>query len=51
MSPRTWGEPPVEANMLAERAGHPGHASCVLAAEAAPAFGYHDLTAPTERDL
>ena len=51
VSPRTWGEPPVEANMLIERQGHPGRASCVLAAEAASAFGYPDLTAPTERDL
>ena len=51
VSPRTWDEPPVEANMLFEREGHPGRASCVLATEAASAVGYNDLTASTERDL
>ena len=51
MSPRTWGEPPVNANMLIEREGHPGRASCVLAAEAASTFGHPDLTTPSELDL
>ena len=37
--------------MLAERDEYLGRASCVLATEAASAFGCHDLTAPTERDL